>query len=99
MLGPNGLIYFVPFNPDNITIGVLNPSYSSFTTINIVSTISSDWKYAGGVLGPNGLIYFAPQNADNIGKLHIGNTKPAYEVAGGVPEAWSSLLSPHFNKF
>jgi hypothetical protein len=36
--------------------------------------------------------------ADNIGKLQLGNTQPAYEVAGGVPEAWSSLLSPHFNK-
>jgi hypothetical protein len=51
------------------------------------------------VLGPNGLIYFGSWNADNIGKLHLGNTQPAYEVAGGVPEAWSSLLSPHFNKF
>jgi len=43
VLGPNGLIYFVPYNADNI--GVLNPSSSSFTTINIASTISSDGKY------------------------------------------------------
>ena len=97
MLGPNGLIYFVPWNADNI--GVLNPASSSFTTIDISNTISSDSKYRRGVLGPNGLIYFVPSNANNIGKLHLGNTQPEYEVAGGVPEAWSSLLSPHFNKF
>ena len=71
---------------------VLNPASSSFTTIDIFNTISSDWKYSG-------LICFVPCNADNIDKLHLGNTQPAYEVAGGVPEAWSSLLSPHFNKF
>jgi hypothetical protein len=50
------------------------------------------------VLGPNGLIYFVSYDADNIGKLHLGNTQPACEVEGGVPEALSSLLSPHFNK-
>jgi streptogramin lyase len=97
VLGPNGLIYFVPHSAHNI--GVLNPSTSSFTTIDISNTISSDAKYEGGVLGPNGLIYFVPYHADNIGKLHLGNTQPAYEVGGGVPPAWSSLLSPHFNKF
>ena len=97
VLGPNGLIYFVPHYADNI--GVLNPSSSSFTTIDISNTISSDGKYHGGVLGPHGLIYFVPYGANNIGKLHLGNTQPEYEVAGGVPEAWSSLLSPHFNKF
>ncbi len=96
MLGPNGLIYFVSCNADNI--GVLNPSSSSFTSIDISNTISSDGKYFGGVLGPNGLIYFVPCN-NSIGKLHLGNTKPAYEVGGGVPPAWRSLLSPHFNKF
>ena len=72
---------------------------STFTAVDITTTISFDGKYRGGVLGPNGLIYFVPVNADNIGKLHLGNTQPAYEVAGGVPEAWHSLLSPHLNKF
>ena len=96
VLGPNGLIYFVPYYADNI--GVLNPSSSSFTTIGIANTISGYYKYRGGVLGPNGLIYFVPDISFNIGKLHLGNTQPAYEVAGGVPQAWSSLLSPHFNK-
>jgi hypothetical protein len=37
-------------------------------------------------------------DADDMGKFHLGNTQTAYEVAGGVPEAWSSLLFPHFNK-
>jgi streptogramin lyase len=97
VLGPNGLIYFVPFMANNI--GVLNPSSSSFTAIDISNTISMNWKYTGGVLGPNGLIYFVSNLANSIGNLHLGNKLPAYEVAGGVPEAWSSLLSPHFNKF
>jgi hypothetical protein len=44
VLGPNGHIYFVPINANNI--GVLNPSSSlSFTPINIFNTISLDWKY------------------------------------------------------
>jgi len=96
VLGPNGLIYFVPSSADNI--GILDPSTTSFTTHDISSTISRDWKYHGGVLGPNGLIYFVPYRAPNIGNLNLGNTQPSYEVDGGVPEAWSSLLSPHFNK-
>jgi hypothetical protein len=47
VLGPNGLIYFVPGNADNI--GVLNPSTSSFITIDIANTISSDWQYPSTV--------------------------------------------------
>ena len=95
VLAPDGLIYFVPFDADNI--GVLNPASSSFTTIDISNSISLNRKYAGGVLGTNGLIYFVPYVADNIGKLHLSNTNPAYNVAR--EEAWSALLSPHFNKF
>ena len=95
VLGPNGLIYFVPFKADNI--GVLNPASSSFTTIDISNFISLKRKYAGGVLGPNGIIYCVPWDSNNIGKLHLSNSNPAYNVA--VEEAWSALLSPHFNKF
>ena len=50
---------------------------SMFTTLDISSFISSDGKYAGGVLGPNGLIYFIPYNADNVGILDLGNTSPS----------------------
>ena len=40
-----------------------------------------------------------PRYADySIGELDVGNKDPAYEVEGGVPEGWSALLSPHFNK-
>ena len=64
MLGSNGLIYFVPSKANNI--GVLNPSSSSFTTIDISNTTSSAAKYSaeevvlennfcpGGNVGPNG---------------------------------------------
>ena len=68
VLGPNGLIYFIPSTADNL--GILNPSSSSFSTLDISSFISSDGKYAGGVLGPNGLIYFIPSSADNVGILN-----------------------------
>ena len=67
-------------------IGVLNPSSSSFTTIDISNTISSDRKYEEGVLGPNGLIYFVPWDANNIGKLHLARilrTKHESCVRGG----------------
>jgi len=97
VLGPNGLIYFIPYNADHI--GILNPSSNSFSTLDISSFISSGSKYYGGVLGPNGLIYFIPRNADHIGILHLGNTNPSYEVSNCIPPSWTSLLSPHFNKF
>ena len=47
---------------------------------------------------PNGKVYFVPRNENRIGELELGNKAPAYEVAGGVPEAWNALLSPNFNK-
>ena len=68
----------------------------NFTTIGISN---NEFKYHGGVLGPDGKIVFVPSNADNIGILELGNQDLAYEVSGGIPEAWSSLLSPHFNNF
>ena len=58
----------MPHHADNI--GVLNPSFSSFTTVDISNTISSDYKYRGGVLGPNGLIYFVPHSVHKIGVLN-----------------------------
>ena len=68
VLGPNGLIFFVPNGADNI--GILDPTFPSFTTLDI-SQVSSGTggKYGGGVLGPNGLIYLVPGDANNIGIL------------------------------
>ena len=97
VLGPNGLIYFIPHAANHI--GILNPSSNSFSTLDISSFISSGSNYFGGVLGPNGLIYFIPLNANHIGILHLGNTNPSYEVSNCIPPSWTSLLSPHFNKF
>jgi len=97
VLGPDGKIVFVPFKADNV--GIFDPSDRSFTTIDISDKISIDWKYHGGVLGPDGKIVFVPRMAQNIGVLEVGNQDLAYEVSGGIPEAWSALLSPHFNKY
>ena len=38
-----------------------------FSTIDISSVVSGNWKYDGGILAPNGVIYFVPRNADDIG--------------------------------
>ena len=97
MLGPNGKIYLVPYYADHV--GELDPSTRTFSAIDISSTISSCCKYTGGVLGPNGKIYLVPDVADHVGEVVLGNQEPAYTVSGGVSEAWSALLSPHFNKF
>ena len=67
VLAPNGKIYMVPRNADNV--GVLDPSSGSFTVIDISSVISGGSKYYGGVLAPNGKIYIVPYNADNVGVL------------------------------
>ena len=48
---------------------------------------------------PNGLIYFMPLDANNIGILNLENKNASYYAGSCMPEAWSSLLSPHFNKF
>jgi hypothetical protein len=80
-------------------IGIFDPSDRNFTTIDISDKISGHSKYSGGVLGPDGKIVFAPYTVDNIGILELENRDLAYEVSGGIPEAWSSLLSPHFNKY
>jgi len=56
----SAFFYFVPRSADNI--GILDPSSSSFTTIDISNTISSDHKYKGGVLGPNGRAFQCRQH-------------------------------------
>jgi hypothetical protein len=96
VLSPNGLIYFMPYNADNI--GVFNPSTSAFSVIDISPVISHGYKYYGGVLGHNGRIYLIPDNANSIGQIHLGNQEPAYTVSGGVPVTWGALLSPYVNK-
>jgi streptogramin lyase len=63
VLAPNGHIYMVPYNADNI--GDFDPS-TGFSNVDISGVISYDGKYRGGVLAPNGHIYIVPCNADNI---------------------------------
>jgi len=81
--------------------GVLDPATQTFTIIEISNKISSltDDKYWEGVLALNNKVHFIPYTTDIIGELKLDNVYPAYEVEGGVPEAWRSLLFPHFNKF
>ena len=97
---PSWYIYPPSYGTRSLThVPAYEVGNSTFGTIDISDTISSYYKYWGGVLAPNGKIYLVPRNADNIGELEVGNHQPSYEVAGGVPLAWAALLSPHFNKF
>ena len=105
-MGPDGKLYFVPHKADNI--GVYDPSIlgpQGFSTINLSTTGNAYKGTKAGILGPDGKIYFVPYyfpdtiGPGNIGVLDIGNKDLAYEVSGGIPEALSALLSPHFNKF
>ena len=103
VLGPDGKIIFVP---GSNSIGVFDPSDRSLTLIDIRHTDGyyryfggANPFYRGGVLGPDGKIVFVPLHANNIGILELGNQDLAYEISGGIPgDAWSALLSPHFNK-
>ena len=91
------MIYCIPHAANNI--GVFDPSTKIFSTIDISGITSGfNFKYTGGVVAGNGRIYLVPRDVNNIGELDVGNTDPAYEVEGSVPEAWRALLSPHFNK-
>ena len=97
VLGPNGKIYCIPYTFNSI--GVFDPSTKVFSNIDVSATTGTgNQKYVGVVVAGNGRIYLVPRSSDNIGELDFGNTDPAYDVEGGVPEAWRELLSPHFNK-
>ena len=93
VLGANGLTYFSPRDAANVS--VFDPSTEIFSTHDSVSGGSE--AYHGAVVGPDGNVYFIPYRSNRIGKLVLGSQEPAYEVAGGVSEAWSSLLSPRIS--
>ena len=65
VLAPNGHVYMVPYNANNI--GDFDPATDAFSVVSISGVISHGSKYAGGVLAPNGHIYMVPDNADSIG--------------------------------
>ena len=87
-----------PQNANNI--GDLDPSTNTFVVIRSVDVRHEGWigTYGGAIQASNGHIYLLPGSTCCIGELKLGNKEPAYDVDGGVPEAWNVLLSPHFNK-
>ena len=68
VLAPNGHVYMVPWNANNI--GDFDPATDAFSVVSISGVISHGSKYAGGVLAPNGHIYMVPCNADGIGDFN-----------------------------
>ena len=57
VVGPNGKIYFIPFNA--ATVLVHDPQKGTTESINLPNGQVTE-KYLGGVLGPNGCIYCTP---------------------------------------
>jgi hypothetical protein len=99
VLGKNGKIYLVPCLAK--TLAVFDPSTGVISAVDstFFDPSTSSCSFVGGVLGPDNCIYLVPYNLDFIGKLETGNQEPAYKVDGGIPESWSALLSPYFNKY
>jgi len=65
VLHPNGNIYLVPRNANNV--GVYNYAANTFsaTTPGLTGLVSSGWKWGGGCLAPNGKIYCGPNSFRN----------------------------------
>jgi streptogramin lyase len=64
VLAPNGRIYCIPGNGNNV--GIINPYNNTIDTTSI-SGLPSGFKYLGGVVSTNGKIYCIPLNATNVG--------------------------------
>jgi len=88
VLGPNGKIYFVPFEADNV--GVFDPATDAFSVVDVSGT---GWftlgKYSGGVLAPNGKIYFVPHDTNNVGVFDPATNK--FSVVDIPARGWFDL--------
>jgi hypothetical protein len=91
VLAPNGNIYCIPFNADNV--GIINPITNTFSTIPIPSVlIGKTLKCQGGAIASNGKIYCADANAQTILVINtnnnttytIGSSAGAYAWLGAV---------------
>jgi alpha-tubulin suppressor-like RCC1 family protein len=64
VLGPDGKIYGIPWNVEDILI--IDPEADSATLSNMGADLTSNFKWSGGVLGPDGKIYGIPFSAQDI---------------------------------
>ena len=64
VLGPNGKVYFIPFN--STVVMIFTPATNTVDTTTITGVAGAS-KYMGGVLAPNGKIYCIPYDATNVG--------------------------------
>jgi len=96
VLAPNGKIYFCNVHQSR-DIGEFDPSTKTYRSISSTGT-TGNLPFIGGVLA-QGKLFCIPYDDTSIGEVTPGSQEPAYEVVGGTSEAWSALLSPHFNKY
>jgi len=87
VLGPDGNIYFAPYNSANILKLTVSTGVTTTLTGGATYTLSG---WTGGVLGPDGNIYFAPYNAPNILRLNV-STGVTTNITGGA--VYSTALS------
>ena len=93
VLARNGKIWFLP--RQSLSALVFDPATNA--TYFVTGAVTAN--YAGGVLAPNGKIICVPYsgawdgsaNRMKVGVFTPGNTDPAYMVAGGVPQACTTL--------
>ena len=91
VLGPNGVIYYAPYNSSNYLIldTINNTLYAGGVGLTLVSGFNN---WVGGALGPDGNIYFAPYIASNVIKFnpvtglssYISAPYSQFAHAGGV---------------
>lgn len=95
VLGPNGKIYFIPWDAANVV--VLDTSNDSISTIS-GSPGGACCKWGGGVLANNGLIYTAPGNRNRVGRINTSNNTFAESTVtnAGTGESWyrAGVLAP-----
>ena len=60
-----GAQQFAPFNAESV--GVFNPSDSSFTVVDISAQLTGNYKFTGAAATADGRVVFAPHNADAVG--------------------------------
>jgi hypothetical protein len=81
-------------------VGVYDPSTDAWSEgKDSLSAVSSDYKYAGGVLLPDGRVVLVPSWANHVGLYDAGGTRngAAYTVAALAPPE-NALLLPYYHK-
>ena len=103
VLLPDGRVVFVPF--DSTTVGLFDPSTSTYTSVNRYNPIQRH-GFSGGVLLPDGRVVFVPFHSSTVGLFDPStntftsgsNVDRQYNFVGGVslPDGRVVFVPDHF---